>query len=569
MRSVAFIIAVVAAYLLLRGHPERMPVLMRTCVAVLVLVAGLGFWGHRVRPREGNAASRRVPGWLDYAAIGTAVLALECVFVLFLSAAPAPLERVAESIGSWWAPAAAAERDAAGKGKSHAGNWLWEDHQRRPLPQRTNLKPGNRPEVFLRPVDGAAAEELLKRRIYVGAFALGRYEAGAWSPRGPERETVKAGPDGWLRLPDLTAGAELPSVDCEVFHAADHPSGNPLTAVQGVVAVEMPELERIDEGLHLLPAPGAEGYDYRTVSRPCSLDDLARGAAVAVPAGAAPEWLALPPGSMGERIAGLAKVAAGEGPVLDQLLRLRGHLRTTLAYSLRTENPKNLDPLENFLFEEQKGHCEFFATAGALLARSLGVPSRVAYGWAGGTYYESSNLFVFRSREAHAWTEVLLEGYGWTVLDATPPGALERELAETAAPDEKAPGTEELLAAEESLVFADTGGLRAPLILAAAFVLPALVLLALRSRRIGPASEGPGAERGGGDGYLAAFRRASRRHGAPFGSSRTLRRHLAEMNTAPEFARDLQAYHYAVRYEGRAPDRKTEQRLRKAAEEWK
>ena len=71
MRSLAFIIALVAAYLLLRGHPERMPVLLRTCVAVLVLVAGLGFWGHRVRPREGNAASRRVPGWLDYAAIGS------------------------------------------------------------------------------------------------------------------------------------------------------------------------------------------------------------------------------------------------------------------------------------------------------------------------------------------------------------------------------------------------------------------------------------------------------------------------------------------------------------------
>jgi hypothetical protein len=41
------------------------------------------------------------------------------------------------------------------------------------------------------------------------------------------------------------------------------------------------------------------------------------------------------------------------------------------------------------------------------------------------------------------------------------------------------------------------------------------------------------------------------------------------MADAPEFARELQAYHYAVRYEGRPPDRKTEQRLRKAAEEWR
>ena len=566
MRSLVFILAVVAAYLLLRGHPERMPVLMRTCVAVLVLVAGLGFWGHRVRPREGNAASRRVPGWLDYAAIGTAVLALECVFVLFLTAAPLPLESVAEKIESWWRPGAALEREESGGGRSQAGNWLWNDHQRRPLPQRTNLKPGNRPEVFLRPGDGGAAGELLKRRIYVGAFALGRYETGAWSTREMAGERVKAAPDGWLRLPEVRSA---PMIECEVFHAADHPAGNPLTALQGVVAVEMPELERLDEGLHVLPPPGAEGYDYRTVSRPLALDDLPRGSGATVPAEVPREWLELPPGAMGGRLAGLAKLAAGEGDTVERLLNLRGHLRTTLAYSLKTENRNNLDPLENFLFVEQRGHCEFFATAGALLARAIGVPSRVAYGWAGGTYYEGSNLFVFRSREAHAWTEVLLEGHGWTVLDPTPPGALERELAETADPDEPPPGSEELLAGEEVAVFAKGGGLKGPLLLAAAFVLPALVLLVLRARRGGTVAETTAGERAGGDGYFAAFRRASRRHGRPFAGSRTLRRHLAEMDEAPEFARDLQAYHYAVRYEGRPPDRKTEQRLRRAAEEWK
>jgi hypothetical protein len=107
-------------------------------------------------------------------------------------------------------------------------------------------------------------------------------------------------------------------------------------------------------------------------------------------------------------------------------------------------------------------------------------------------------LFVFRSREAHAWTEVLLEGHGWTVLDATPPGALERELAETAEPDAKPPGTEELLAEEESVVFTDAGGLKAPLLLAAAFVLPALVLLVLMSRRVGSVADGMTGERGGG-----------------------------------------------------------------------
>lgn len=564
MRSVIFITTLVGAYLLLRGHPAQMPVFLRTCLAVLVLVAGLGLWGRRVRPGEGNAASRRATGWLDYLAIGMAVLAIECGFVLFFSAAPSPLESVAERIEIWWRPAAAAERESAGTATA-TGNWLWNDHQRRPLPRRTNLKPGNRPEVFLRPADGTAAERLLKSRIYVGAFAFGKYEEGAWGILPGAREELVAGPDGWLRLGDGRGGE---NIGCEVFHAADHASGNPLTALQGVVAAELPELTRLGDGLHLLPPPDEEGYQYRAVSKPLTLDDLPRDSVVGAVAGAPPEFLALPPGALGDRIKGLAKVAAGDGDTIGQLSRLRGHLRTTLGYSLKTENADDLDPIENFLFKEQKGHCEFFATAGALLARSLGVPARVAYGWAGGTYYEGSSLFVFRSREAHAWTEVLLEGYGWTVLDATPPGALEHELAATAAPDEKPPGAGDFTAEDGPIAAQSAGGLRAPLLLAAGIAVPTLLLLAFRSRRAAGLVAEDGRAAAGDAGYFAAFRRASRRHGRPMGGARTLRRHVEEMPDAPEFARELQAYHYAVRYEGRPADRKLERRLRKAADEW-
>ncbi|WP_193213729.1 transglutaminase-like domain-containing protein, partial [Luteolibacter marinus] len=438
-------------------------------------------------------------------------------------------------------------------------------HQRRPLPRRTNLKPGNRPEVFLRPLDGTATEQLLRRRIYVEAFALDRYESGAWGSGGGPPEVLVARADGWLRLGETRAGEGL---ECEIFHAADHPTGNPLTAVQGVVAADVPELTRFGDGLHLLPPPGEEGYQYRTVSKPLSLDDLPRGSGTGTPAGAAPGLLALPPGRLGERIAGLAELAAGEGTTVERLLRLRGHLRTTLGYSLQTDNVKDLDPIENFLFDEQRGHCEFFATAGALLARSIGVPARVAYGWSGGTFYEGSSLFVFRAREAHAWTEVLLDGYGWTVLDATPPGALEHELAETAAPEEQPPGASELLEAEDEMPVAGNGGLKLPLMLAAGFAVPALLLLAWRGRR-GTATGGSAAGAEAAEaGYFAAFRRASQRHGRPLARARTLRRHLADLEDAPDFALELQRYHYAVRYEGMAADPRLERRLRKSAEEW-
>lgn len=567
MRSLALILTLVAAYLLLRGQPERMPVLLRTCVAVLALAAGLGLWGRRRRPNEGTAASRKLPGWLDYLAIGTAVLALECGFVLFLSAAPGPLESAAATIEAWIRPEAAAERETTRGNAAQAGNWLWNDHRHRPLPRRTNLKPGNRPEVFLRPEDGTAASRLLNSRIYVHAFALGRYRDGAWSMREVAPRTITAGADGWLRLDEVRRGDD---VACEVFHAADQASGQPLTTLQGVTAAELAEAVRLDDGVDLLPPPDQEGYEYRTVSRPRSLDDFARGGQVRVAAGISPEWLEVPGGSQGERLASLARAAAGEGELLEKLLRLRGHLRTTLGYSLKTENPRDLDPLENFLFHEQKGHCEYFATAGALLARTLGVPSRVAYGWAGGTYYEGSNLFVFRAREAHAWTEVLLEGHGWTVLDPTPPGALDSELAQAAPPDEKPPGADELTATPESAAVAADTGLKLPLLLAAGFALPALFFWCWRSRRESPGAAGDEAFAAvPAAGYFTAFRRACSRRGLALGSAKTLRRQLSEMTEPPGFAAELLAYHYAVRYEGKAPDRRMEQRLRKAAEDWK
>ena len=58
------------------------------------------------------------------------------------------------------------------------------------------------------------------------------------------------------------------------------------------------------------------------------------------------------------------------------------------------------------------------------MAREMGVESRVAYGWAGGSYFENDLMFVFVAREAHAWVEVKLDGYGWVVMDPTPPMVL-------------------------------------------------------------------------------------------------------------------------------------------------
>ena len=85
-------------------------------------------------------------------------------------------------------------------------------------------------------------------------------------------------------------------------------------------------------------------------------------------------------------------------------------------------------PLVGFVTQTRTGYCQYFAGAMALMLRYLGIPARVAVGFAGGTYDTHRHAWVVTDREAHAWVEVWFKGYGWIPFDPTPaaPGAAPR-----------------------------------------------------------------------------------------------------------------------------------------------
>ena len=89
-------------------------------------------------------------------------------------------------------------------------------------------------------------------------------------------------------------------------------------------------------------------------------------------------------------------------------------------YSLELPSEGSDDPLAHFLLERREGHCEFFASAMAVMLRTLGIPSRVAVGFAGGVYNPISELQVIRTSDAHAWVEAYIPRYGWLPFDPTP-----------------------------------------------------------------------------------------------------------------------------------------------------
>ncbi|MBX2814250.1 MAG: DUF3488 and transglutaminase-like domain-containing protein [Myxococcales bacterium] len=126
------------------------------------------------------------------------------------------------------------------------------------------------------------------------------------------------------------------------------------------------------------------------------------------------------PDSLDERIYTLAKKIAGDEYSPERITeRLLSYFSGTFSYQLDGLKGTSDDPLVRFLFEAKSGHCELFAGAMVVLLRINGIPARVAAGYYGGHVNRPGRQLEFTSDDAHAWVEVLIDGY-WRWVDATP-----------------------------------------------------------------------------------------------------------------------------------------------------
>jgi transglutaminase-like putative cysteine protease len=88
--------------------------------------------------------------------------------------------------------------------------------------------------------------------------------------------------------------------------------------------------------------------------------------------------------------------------------------------------PLGSNPVDRFLFDTRQGFCEHYASAFAFMMRSAGIPSRIVLGYQGGEINPIGGHLIVRQSDAHAWTEVWLERYGWYRIDPTAAVAPER-----------------------------------------------------------------------------------------------------------------------------------------------
>ncbi len=147
----------------------------------------------------------------------------------------------------------------------------------------------------------------------------------------------------------------------------------------------------------------------------------ARAASADYPGELQETYLQLP--KLDPRIPELArKITSTATTPYDKATVLEAYLRRNYRYTLNLTGAPGRDPLAHFLFETRAGHCEYFASALAVMLRTIDIPSREVNGFLPGEYNDLAGDYIVRASDAHSWVEAYFPGSGWITFDPTPPG---------------------------------------------------------------------------------------------------------------------------------------------------
>jgi transglutaminase-like putative cysteine protease len=166
----------------------------------------------------------------------------------------------------------------------------------------------------------------------------------------------------------------------------------------------------------------SDGLNYSVTSQvPEWRDSMLREASDEVPGDIRDAYLQLP--DLNDDVTELAEMLTADAPTqYDKAFALQNYLRSDqFTYNINAPKGHSSDALRSFLFTTREGYCEQFAGSFAVLARSVGLPARVAVGFTPGIQDEQDpTLWHVRGEHAHAWPEVYFEGFGWVPFEPTP-----------------------------------------------------------------------------------------------------------------------------------------------------
>ncbi len=181
----------------------------------------------------------------------------------------------------------------------------------------------------------------------------------------------------------------------------------------------------VPESRTLIAPTQVSGLDYQVHSEiePTPSAEAIAATAAAVPTALAPH-LALPDSFPRARIRQARAITAGAATPWDKAQALQQFFTDgSFTYDLTVKLEDDQHAIDEFL-DTRRGFCQQFAAAYAALARGIGIPSRVVVGFTPGDFDATTDEYVVRGGNAHAWVEVWLAGLGWRTIDPTPAGPL-------------------------------------------------------------------------------------------------------------------------------------------------
>jgi len=262
---------------------------------------------------------------------------------------------------------------------------------------------------------------------YLQIYTLDNLTDSGWQLFAQPESLVPVG-TGLPHPPGLTVSTGLTTLTTAITIAPDIgddelaalPLPYPSTSITapGTLRADQSTLMVFDSGVSI------GGLKYSVTSLSEDPDPQALNAVPPPPAAITAHYLSVPASYDSLRSLAQSVVrAAGAKTPFQEAVALQDWLSGgTFTYTLNAPTVVDAPGLTKFLTVTKKGYCQQFSSAMAVLARLLGIPSRVAYGFTGGTP-AGSNTWVVTTHDAHAWPELYFQGYGWLRFEPTPSGA--------------------------------------------------------------------------------------------------------------------------------------------------
>jgi transglutaminase-like putative cysteine protease len=225
--------------------------------------------------------------------------------------------------------------------------------------------------------------------------------------------------DGWERNGDSNAEAPLDGERLQ-YEVELKQQATTAPVVWRPTAIDEGPLELTDSLTAESDSSMASGTTYVAVSfTPPSNASVLRASGRDYPDGLEDRYTELPEETRDRVTPFTDDLTADADSTFDTAVAVEQWLETNKSYSLEVEQPPDDDVATQFIFDMERGYCEYFATAMTVMLRSQDIPARYVVGYSTGQQ-TGENTYTVRGMNAHAWVEVYFEGVGWVRFDPTP-----------------------------------------------------------------------------------------------------------------------------------------------------